>query len=57
MSIKIAFSTEEKKEHKKGLKKAKKQNKKAIFLPQGKSYAFEKMISEITRSQEKKYCR
>ena len=54
MSIKIAFSTEEKKEHKKGLKKAKKQNKKAIFLPQGKSYAFEKMISEITRSQEKK---
>ena len=29
MSIKIAFSTEEKKEHKKGLKKAKKQNKKA----------------------------
>lgn len=57
MSIKIAFSTEEKKEHKKGLKKAKKQNKKAIFLPQGKSYAFEKMISEITRSQEKKEVR
>ena len=50
MSIKIAFSTEEKKEHKKGLKKA-------IFLPQGKSYAFEKMISEITRSQEKKEVR
>ena len=33
MSIKIGFTEEEKKEHKKGLKKAKKQNKKAIFLP------------------------
>ena len=43
MSIKTGFTEEEKKEH-----------KKEIFLPQGKSYAFEKMISEITRSQEKK---
>ena len=57
MSINIAFSAEEKKEHKKGLKKAKSQNKKYLFLPQGKSYAFDKMISEINRSQEKKELR
>jgi len=56
MSINIAFSAEEKKEHKKGLKKAKNQNqhKKAIFLPQGKSYAFDKMMSEKNRSHEKR---
>ena len=54
MSINIAFTAEEKKEHKKGLKKAKAQNKKYLFLPQGKSYAFDKMISEINRSQEKR---
>ena len=57
MSINIAFSAEEKKEHKKGLKKAKSQNKKYLFLPQGKSYEFDKMISEINRSQEKKELR
>ena len=57
MSINIAFSAEEKKEHKKGLKKAKSQNKKYLFLLQGKSYAFDKMISEINRSQEKKELR
>ena len=52
MSIKIAFSTEQKKEHKKGLKKAKKQNKKAIFLPQGKSYAIENINFMLINNDE-----